>query len=50
MTTEMKGKCRICGHEGSDVSPGLYRTSKGKFVAVDKCNDRKACDARKAAL
>lgn len=41
-------RCRICGFEGEDVSPGLYRTKAGKFVAIVKCDDRKACDTRRA--
>lgn len=39
-------RCRLCGHEGEDVRTGLYRTKAGKFVAILKCEDRKACQLR----
>lgn len=40
-------KCRLCGFEGPGVSPGLHRLKSGKFVAIEKCDDRKACQARR---
>lgn len=42
-------RCKLCGYVGLDVSPALYRTSKGKFVSIVKCDDRKACEGRRAS-
>lgn len=54
MTIETKpaltSKCRICGHEGYDVTPGIWKSSKGKYHTIPRCQDHQACDSRKAAI
>lgn len=43
-------RCRICGHEGYDVTRGIYQLKSGKFVDIYRCVDHDACSQRKAAL
>lgn len=49
-TTSKLRRCRVCGFTGLTVSKGLFVTKAGKYVAIDRCLDRLACDSRKAAL
>lgn len=50
MTTATLLRCRLCGFTGPKVSMGIWRSSKGKFHSVPRCEDRLACDSRKAAI
>lgn len=47
MTIETVNRCRICGFTGPLVTPGIYRLASGKFVMVNRCQDKLACQTRK---
>lgn len=49
MTAETMARCRICGFTGPLVTPGIYRTSAGKYLTIARCQDKLACDTRKGA-
>lgn len=40
----------MCGHEGFDVTPALYRSKAGKFHVIPRCTDHRACEERRTAL
>jgi hypothetical protein len=43
-------RCRICGHEGFDVTPGVWMSSKGTFHTINRCRDHDACVERAKAI
>lgn len=38
--------CDRCGHVGTDVAPSLARTPDGRYEAIDRCRDHRACTDR----
>jgi hypothetical protein len=45
--TEPLNRCRICGFTGPLVTPGIYQLASGKYVKINRCQDKLACSARK---
>jgi len=40
----------MCGHEGYDVTPALWKSSKGKYHTILRCQDHDACSKRASEL
>jgi len=38
--------CDRCGHVGTDVTPTIGRAPDGRYEAIDRCRDHRACDDR----